>query len=117
MGENQTEHRNTINEMSLPQVPWVMPECATSLEDNFLLNSLSVEQLSINNGLPLRCGDNETPYCANSEIMVICTANKALLGFVNCSAQHWEQVSTLVFKMLHALILCMFAIKLQKFTC
>jgi hypothetical protein len=90
MGENQTEHRNTINDRSLPQV---MPDCATSLKDDFQLDSLSAERLSSNNDLPLRCDEAETPYCANSEIMVICTPNKALVGFVNCSAQHWEQVS------------------------
>jgi hypothetical protein len=70
-----------------------MPECATSLEDDSLLETLSAEQLSSDTTLQLRCGEAQAPYCADNEILVICTPNKVLVGSVNCSAQHWGKVS------------------------
>jgi hypothetical protein len=88
--ENKTEYINTTKEWSLWQVT---PECAKSLEDNSLLVSLSVEQLSSDMPLQLRCGEAKAPYCADNEILVICTPNKVLVGAVNCSAQHWAKVS------------------------
>lgn len=103
MGKNQTENRNAINDRSLPQV---MPNCATSLEDDFLLKIQFAEQLSSNNDLPFTCNGTEITYCANREIMVICTPNKALVGFVNCSAQHWEEVSATNITVMH-LVCCM----------
>jgi len=88
--ENKTEHINTTKEWSLRQVT---PECATSLEDNSLLDSLSAEQLSSNMPLQLSCGEAQSPYCADNEMLVICSPNKVLVGAVNCSAQHWAKVS------------------------
>jgi hypothetical protein len=70
-----------------------MPECATSLEDNSLLVSLSAEQLSSNTTPQLRCGEAQAPYCADNEILVICTPNKVFVGYVNCSVQQWAKVS------------------------
>lgn len=69
----------------------VMPECATSLEDNSLLVSLSAEQLSSNTTPQLRCGEAQAPYCADNEILVICTPNKVFVGYVNCSVQQWAK--------------------------
>jgi len=88
--ENKTEHINTTKEWSLWQVT---PECAAFLEDNSLLDSLSAEQLSSDMPLQLRCGEAQAPYCADNEMLVICTPNKVLVGAVNCSEQHWTKVS------------------------
>jgi hypothetical protein len=71
----------------------MMPDCATSLEDDSLLDSLPAERLSSKADSQFRCGEAEVPYCANNETLVICTPNKALVGVVNCSAQHWARVS------------------------
>jgi hypothetical protein len=80
----------TIKERSLPQV---MPGCAASPKGDSLLDSLSVETVSSKMAQQLRCGEVEAPYCASNEILVICAQNKAFMGFVNCSEQHWAKVS------------------------
>ncbi|PNF26188.1 hypothetical protein B7P43_G04374 [Cryptotermes secundus] len=71
----------------------MMPDCATSLEDDSLLDSLPAERLSSKASSQFRCGEAEVPYCANNETLVICTPNKAFVGVVNCSAQHLARKS------------------------
>lgn len=85
-----TDHSDTIKEISLLQM---MPDCATSLEDDSLLDGLPAERLSSKASSQFRCGEAEVPYCANNETLVICTPNKAFVGVVNCSAQHLARVS------------------------
>jgi hypothetical protein len=63
------------------------------VEDDSLIGSISAEQLSSDMPSHLRCGKTQAPYCADSEILVICTPNKVLVGTVNCSAQRWTKVS------------------------
>jgi hypothetical protein len=88
--EDKTKHINTTKEWSWWQV---MPECATSLEDDSLIDSVLAEQLSSDTPSHLRCGETQAPYCVDNEILVICAPNKVLVGTANCSAQHWTKVS------------------------
>jgi hypothetical protein len=84
------DHSIVTKQISLPQM---MPDCATSLEDDSLLDNLPAERLSSKATSPFKCGEAQIPYCANNETLVICAPNKALVGVVNCSAQHHAKVS------------------------
>jgi hypothetical protein len=70
-----------------------MSGCSSSLKDDSVLDSLSVETASNEMASQFRCGDAEAPYCADDETLVICAQDKAFVGVVNCSAQHWAKVS------------------------
>jgi hypothetical protein len=71
----------------------MMPDCATSVEDDSLLDSLPAERLSSKAASRFTCGEAQVPYCVNNETLVICAPNKALVGVVNCSAQRRAKVS------------------------